>query len=147
MEFPNAATDKELKEEIIDIQKEYDVVEKVGVASKEGKPIESIVEKYSEISKDDAKTIQDEKNVSMEVPTAASERGLNVVIDSKNDYGVSELMREAPSKPTLNFSILVGENNPKLLISYLNQSLMTASDGMKELDGSSFGTKIPEELQ
>ena len=24
---------------------------------------------------------------------------------------------------------------------------MTASDGEKELDGSSFGTKIPEELQ
>ena len=73
MEFPKVATDKELKEEVVDIYKEYSVVEKVGASSEEGKPIESIVEKDTEISMDDTKTIQDEKDVLMEVPTAASE--------------------------------------------------------------------------
>ena len=48
-------------------------------------------------------------------------------------------MGEAPSKLSLNF--------PSSLISYVNQSLMTVSDGMKKLDWSSFGTKTPEELQ
>ena len=62
------------------------------------------MEKDTEISKDDAKTIQDEKNVLMEVPTSASERGLEIVIDIKKECGLSETMGEAPSKPSLNFS-------------------------------------------
>ena len=122
-------------------------VEKVGAASEEGKPIESIVEKVTEISKDDAKTIQDEKDVLMEVPTAASGRGLEVVIDLKKEHGLSETMREAPSKSSLIFPMPVKQSNPDSSILFVNQSLMTASDDMKELDGSSFGTKIPEELQ
>ena len=45
------------------------------------------------------------------------------------------------------FSSPVEESDPDSLISNENQSLMTASDGMKELDGFSFGIKAPEELQ
>ena len=65
------APDKELKEEVVDIKMEYGVMEKVGAASEEGKPIDFIVEKSTEISKDDVKTIQNENDVLMEVPTAA----------------------------------------------------------------------------
>ena len=39
MEFLKAATDKELKEEVVDIKKKYCLVKKVGEASKDGKPI------------------------------------------------------------------------------------------------------------
>ena len=39
------------------------------------------------------------------------------------------------------------ESDPDSLISYVNQSLMTDTDGMKELDGFSFGLKAPEGLQ
>ena len=53
-------------------------------------------------------------------------------------------MGEAPSKPSLIFPLPVEENDPDSLISYVNQSLITASDGMKELDGFSFGIKAPE---
>ena len=48
------------------------------------------MEKDTEISKDDAKNIEDENDVLMEVPTAASERGLEVVIDTEKEYGVFE---------------------------------------------------------
>ena len=51
-------------------------VEKVGTAFEENTHIKSIVEKANEISKDDAITIQDEKDVLMEVPNAASEKEL-----------------------------------------------------------------------
>ena len=112
MEFSKAATDKEIKEKLVDIKKEYSVVEMVGTASEEGKPIESIVKKNNEISKDDAKTIQDEKDVLMEVPTADSERGLEVVIDLEKEYGLSNIMGEAPSKPSLIFPIPVKEIDP-----------------------------------
>ena len=105
------------------------------------------MEKDTEISNDDANTIQDEKDVLMGVPTAASETGLEVVIDLKKKYDLSETMGEAPSKHSLIFPISVKESDLDSLISYVNQSMMTASDGMKELDGSSFGKKIPEELQ
>ena len=56
-------------------------------------------------------------------------------------------MREAQSKPSLIFPLPVKNINPDSLISCVNQSLMAASDGMKELDGSSFGTLTPEDLQ
>ena len=69
-----------MREEELDIKKEYDVVKKVGAASEENKPIESIVGKDTKISKDDAKTIQDEEDVLIVVPNAASERGLEVVL-------------------------------------------------------------------
>ena len=83
----------------------------------------------------------------MEVPLAASERGLEVLIDIKKEYGLSDTMGEAPSKPSLIFPIPVEESGTDSLISYVNQSLMTASDGMKKLDVLSFGAKLPEELQ
>ena len=56
-------------------------------------------------------------------------------------------MGEAPSKLILIFPIPVEENDPDSLISYVNQSLMTATDGMKELDGFCFCIKVPEGLQ
>ena len=83
----------------------------------------------------------------MEVPTAASGRGLRDVIDIKKEYGSSETMGDEPSKPSLIFPTPVEASNLDSLISYVNQSLMTASDGMEELDGLSFGTKTPEALQ
>ena len=51
-------------------------------------------------------------------------------------------MGEAPSKPSLIFPLPVKESDPDSSISYVNQSLMTASDGMKVLS-----IKAPEELQ
>ena len=56
VEVPKAATDKELKEEVVDINKEFGAV-KVGAAFEEGKSIKSIVEKDTKISMDDAQTI------------------------------------------------------------------------------------------
>ena len=126
--------------------KEKDM-EKVGAAFEEAKPIKFIVEIYTEISMDDDKTIQDEKYVLMKVPTAASDRGLEVVIVLKMEYCLSETMEEAPSKPSLIVLIPVKEIDPYSLISYVNKSLMRASDGLKELDGSSFGTKVLKALQ
>ena len=69
---------------------------KVGAASEESKPIKFIVEKDIKISIDDAKTIQDEEDVLMDVPTAASGKGLEFVIDLKKEYVVSETMGGAP---------------------------------------------------
>ena len=46
-------------------------MEKVEAASEEGTLIKSTVGKATEISKDDAKTIQDEKDVIIEIPKAA----------------------------------------------------------------------------
>ena len=37
--------------------------------------------------------------------------------------------------------------DPNLLISYVNSSLMTASDNIKDMDGFNFGIKAPEGLQ
>ena len=48
VEVPKAATDKELKEKVVDIKKEYGVV-KVGAACEEGKPIKYTVEKDTKI--------------------------------------------------------------------------------------------------
>ena len=53
--------------------KEKDV-KKVGAASEEGILIKSTVGKESEITKNDAKTIQDEKDVLIEVSKAATEK-------------------------------------------------------------------------
>ena len=55
-------------------------------------------------------------------------------------------MGEASLKPLLIIPLHVEESDSDSLISYVNQSLMTAN-GMKELDGFSFGIKAPEELQ
>ena len=88
-----------MKVVVLDIKKEDDVVEKVGAACEEGTFIESTMEKATEISKDDAKTIKDEKDLLMEVPTAASDIGLESVIDIEKKYGVSEAIGKAPSKP------------------------------------------------
>ena len=104
MEVPKAATEKELKEVVLDIEKEYGVVEKIGTAFKEGTLIKSNVGKDIEISKDDVKTIQDEKDVLVEVSIAASDRGLEVVIDIEKEYGVSEAIGDATSMPSLIFS-------------------------------------------
>ena len=57
-------------------------VEQVGTASQECTHIKSMVEKAIEITKDDAKIIQVEKDVLMEVPNAATEKELDVVIDT-----------------------------------------------------------------
>ena len=86
-------------------------MEKVGAASEEDKTIESIMEEDIKMSKDDAKTIQDKKDVLKKVLTVDFERKLEVVIDLKNEYGVSETIREAPSKLSLTFSIPVTEIN------------------------------------
>ena len=93
MEVPKAATDKELKEEVVDIKNEYGVV-KIGAASEEGKPIKSIVEKDTKLLMDDAITIQDEVDVLIGVPTVASEKGLEFVIGLKREYVVSQMMGE-----------------------------------------------------
>ena len=45
------------------------------------------------------------------------------------------------------FPLPIEDRDPDLLISYVDQSWMRESDGMKELDGFSFGIKAPEELQ
>ena len=74
-EAPKADTEKELNEVALDFEKEYSMMEKVGAASEEGTLIKPIVEKATEISNDDAKNIQNEKDVQIVVPFAASVRG------------------------------------------------------------------------
>ena len=56
-------------------------------------------------------------------------------------------MEETPSKPSLIFPLPVEESDPDLLISYVQQLLMSASEGMKELDWFSFDAKAPKWLQ
>ena len=56
-------------------------------------------------------------------------------------------MRDIPLKPSLIFSLYVDMSHYNLLISYVNQSLMIESDGIKELDGFSFSIKEHEGLQ
>ena len=70
-----------------------------------------------------------------------------VVVDIEKEYDVSESIREAPLQPLLIFPLHLKKNEPDLLISYVNQSLRTALDGMMELDGFSFGIEAPEGLQ
>ena len=63
-------------------------------------------ETATEITKDDAKTIQDEKDVNMEVPNAGAEWYLKkVVVDIEKEYHVSESMGEAPLKTSLIFPL------------------------------------------
>ena len=74
----------------------------------------------------------------MEVPNAAIEKELKeVVVDIEKEYVVFESMGEAPLKPLLIFPLPVEESD----ISYVKQSLMKASNHMKEMDGFSFGLK------
>ena len=52
-----------------------------------------MVEKAAEITNDDSKTIQDEKDVQMEVFYAVTEKEWKeVVFDFKKEYNISELM-------------------------------------------------------
>ena len=121
--------------------KEKDV-EKVGAVYEESTLIKSTAEKVTEITKDDAKTVQDEKDIQMEVPNAATEKELKeVVVDIEKTYNNFESMGEAPIKPMFIFPLSLEQSDHDLLMSYVNQSLITASDGMKELDGFSFGIK------
>ena len=69
-----------------------------------------------------------------------------VIVDIEKEYAVSESMGEASLKPCLIFPLPVEESDPDSLISYVNHPLMTVSDGVKELDGFSFGIKTPEGL-
>ena len=103
IEVPKAATEKELKEAIFDSEKDYGVVKKVRAASEEGTLIKSTVEKATEISKDHVITIQNEKDILMEVPIAASDRGLEVVIDIEKEYGAFEAMEDSSLKLSLIF--------------------------------------------
>ena len=68
-------------------------------------------------------------------------------IDVEKEYSVSESVGEAKSKCSLIFPLPVEESDHDLLILYINQSLMTATYGMMELNGFSFGMKAPEGLQ
>ena len=114
--------------------KEKDV-EKVGKASEEGTLIKSTVDKATKIAKDDAKTIQDEKDIQMEASIAATEKELkDILVNIENEYNASESMEEAPLKPLFIFPLPLKQSDPDSLISYVNQSLMRASYGMKELD-------------
>ena len=63
-----------LSEEWNVVQPKEKDVKKVGTASEEDTLIKSTVEKATEVTKDNAKTIQDEKVVLMEVPNAATEK-------------------------------------------------------------------------
>ena len=56
-------------------------------------------------------------------------------------------MREAPLNYLLIFPLPLEESDHDLLISYVNQSLMKALNGLKEWDGFSFGINAPEGLQ
>ena len=61
--------------------------------------------KATEITKDDIKTIQDEKDIQIEVPKATTEKELKeVVVDIEKEYGVSE--GEVSSKPSLIFPLM-----------------------------------------
>ena len=62
------------KESSSAVQHKEKDVEKVEASSEEGTQIKSTVEKDTEISKDDAKTIQDENDALMNVPVAATEK-------------------------------------------------------------------------
>ena len=66
--------------------------------------------------------------------TAASKTRWEVLLDAEKEYSVSETIRETPLKPSLIFPIPVEESNTESLISYVNQSSITASDVMKVLD-------------
>ena len=116
-------------------------VEKVKTISEEGTLNKSTLEKNTEITKDAAKTIQDEKNVQMEVPNAAIEKEVKeIIVDIEKEYNVSESMGNWFFHFVLRRVILI-------YWSYVNQSVISASDRMKDLDGFSFGIKAPEELQ
>ena len=61
-----------------------------------------------------------------------------VAVDVEKEYGVPNSVRESPLKHSLIFPIPWEESCSDSLISFVNQSLMRASDGMKELDVLSF---------
>ena len=59
------------------VQLPKEEVDKVGAVSKEDILINSTVEKAIKITKDDAKAIQNEKDVQMEVPNAATKNEMS----------------------------------------------------------------------
>ena len=62
-------------------------VEKVRSDSEEGTLIKFTVEKATEITKNDVKTIQDQKDVQMEVPNEATEKNLKeIVLNIEKEY-------------------------------------------------------------
>ena len=91
------------------------MVEKFEAASEEGTIIESIVEKDTEISKDDAKTVQDEKDVQMKVPTTALERGLEVVIDIEKECAISETIWRSTIKAVIDFTNTCERERPRFI--------------------------------
>ena len=62
------------KESMSAMQPKEKDVEKIGSASEEGTLIKSAVDIASNVTKDDAKTIQDEKDALMEIPQASTEK-------------------------------------------------------------------------
>ena len=100
--------------------KEKDV-ETFVTASKEGTLIKSTVEKATEITKNDSKTIQDEKDIQIEALNVATEKeSKEVVVYVKKKYDVSKSMGEAPLMHSSIFPLPVEENDPNSLISYFN---------------------------
>ena len=72
----------------------------------------------------------------MEVSTAATKEELKeVVVDIEKEHDVSNAEEEASLKNSLIFLIPLKKSNPDSLISYVDLSLMRASDGTKKLDG------------
>ena len=55
-------------------------VEKIGTVSKRGKLIKSSVENATEVTKSDAITIKDEKDIQIKVPNAATEKELKELV-------------------------------------------------------------------
>ena len=71
----------------------------IKTVSKESTLIKSTVGKALKITKDDAKTIQDEKDNQMVAPNTATEKELKeIVVDIEKKYDVYEEMGEAPLK-------------------------------------------------
>ena len=70
----------------------------------------------------------------MEVFNAANEKkSKKVTVDVKKEYAVSEAMEETPWKASFIFPIPLKESDPDSLISYVNQSVMSASNSMNEV--------------
>ena len=78
-----------------------------GKASQEGTLIKSTMGKATEINKDDAKAIQDEKDVLMDVPKAVTEKELKEeVLDIKKKCGVMEKVGATSEESTFIESIV-----------------------------------------
>ena len=86
--------------------------------------------KASKINKDDAKTIQDEKDVQMEVPNAAAEKGLNeIVVDTEKEYVV--FLIKSTFEAFVDFPITCGREW-SWFVDFICKSIIDeASEGMK----------------